>query len=234
MSTENTWYLWRDDDRPAAENMAIDDLLLQSMQQAQPQATLRFYGWSEPAYSIGYFQPYASAPQGEHRIVRRPSGGGVVDHRNDITFTLVFPASDPLFQCDRFESYRRINEAICNAFKSIDIDCILYDNDIPKDFDRSYLVCFEQPAKFDVITSRGKLCGGAQRRKLYGMLHQASILCDQLQGVSHETIIQSIIGSFSHSFDCDFAVFDNELQTLKDAMKLADSRYSTDAWNHKK
>ena len=39
----------------AAMNMAIDEAILLA-QKAQPQPTLRFYDWTQPAFSFGYFR----------------------------------------------------------------------------------------------------------------------------------------------------------------------------------
>ena len=185
-------------------------------------------------YSIGYFQPYNSAPQGNHTIVRRPSGGGVVDHRNDLTFTLVFPKDDPLFQCDRFESYQSINEAVRLALRSLGFDCFLFNGDIPDDHDRSYLVCFQQPARYDVVNALGKLCGGAQRRKLFGMLHQGSILCDQLGSYSKQQLVDNLIQSFKDTFGITFLDFSLSSQHHAEAIELANNRYYLDTWNKKK
>ncbi|MFP4069868.1 MAG: lipoyl protein ligase domain-containing protein, partial [Opitutales bacterium] len=70
----------------AATNMAVDAALLQSLPEGV--AVLRHYGWIEPSLSFGYAQPYAqvaaAAPPGV-RLVRRLTGGGLVDHRNDWT-----------------------------------------------------------------------------------------------------------------------------------------------------
>ena len=46
----------------AAQNMAIDEALLQSVAAGAP-ATLRLYGWSKPTLSLGYFQSHQAAGQ---------------------------------------------------------------------------------------------------------------------------------------------------------------------------
>lgn len=228
----DVWYLWQDDSRSPQLNMAIDDTLLQRSA-TESQAVLRFYEWNEPAHTIGYFQPLASAAS-DSTVIRRPSGGGVVDHRNDFTFTLVFSESNSLFQCDRFESYRLINDAVRNALMTLGVECFLFGGDVPKDFDRSFLVCFQQPAKFDVVNSQGKLCGGAQRRKRYGMLHQGSILLDQLPGISKSRIADALIDAFKTAFAITMEDFSPEQDFLDQSEVLAQSRYASDDWNTRK
>jgi len=82
----------------AAENMAADFLLLQRYPEPA-HARFRHYDWRGPAFTFGYGQKIAyvrdqlaALAPGEHPdLTRRPTGGGVVDHRNDWTFALVIP-----------------------------------------------------------------------------------------------------------------------------------------------
>lgn len=70
----------------AAFNMALDEALLESA--AAP--LLRFYRWRRPALSFGYFGRYdEAAAQSSHReIVRRWTGGGIVPHGDDLTYSV--------------------------------------------------------------------------------------------------------------------------------------------------
>src|SRR5687768_2182690 len=76
-----TWHILRTGNRSAAQNMAMDDALLQSAPELG-RPVLRFYGWSEPAASFGYFQRYSEVEKLTHLrpLVRRPTGGGLVPH----------------------------------------------------------------------------------------------------------------------------------------------------------
>ena len=78
----------------AAENMATDFLLLQRAATDHPM--LRHYEWRRPAFTFGYSQKRAfiqsqlptDAP---FDLCRRPTGGGLVDHREDWTYSLIVP-----------------------------------------------------------------------------------------------------------------------------------------------
>jgi lipoyl(octanoyl) transferase len=77
--------------------MAADQVLLESA--ASDVATLRFYGWSQPTLSLGYFQP-ANSRLGDKRLaslpfVRRPTGGQTLVHDHEITYALAFPCRPP-------------------------------------------------------------------------------------------------------------------------------------------
>ncbi len=78
-------------------NMAADETLLESA--VKGTASLRFYGWSEPALSLGYFQPDQARRQdsilAQLPFVRRPSGGKALVHHHELTYALALPAGSP-------------------------------------------------------------------------------------------------------------------------------------------
>src|SRR5271169_4762547 len=88
-------------DPPAsgAWNMAVDEALVDDAA-ARHACWLRFYGWSEPTLSLGYFQGYeerlAHRPSRQCPVVRRPSGGGAILHDVEITYSLAIPHAHPL------------------------------------------------------------------------------------------------------------------------------------------
>ena len=65
--------------------MAVDSWLL-----TQEIPVLRLYHWKGLWGSMGYFGEVEKAGKllPEVSLVRRATGGGLVDHRNDITYTL--------------------------------------------------------------------------------------------------------------------------------------------------
>jgi lipoate-protein ligase A len=79
--------------------MAVDEVLLQDAVE-NGIATLRFYQWSEPTLSLGYFQRYDDrlqhAASKNSAVVRRQSGGGAILHDRELTYSLVIPAAFPL------------------------------------------------------------------------------------------------------------------------------------------
>src|SRR5688500_17905926 len=100
-----TWLLIRSDARSAAENMAVDEALLQWVA-SWTRPVLRFYSWSEPAATFGYFQKYTEIERmtSLRPLVRRPTGGGLVPHDADWTYSLVFPPSADWYRLKAVES----------------------------------------------------------------------------------------------------------------------------------
>src|SRR5688572_28350168 len=82
-------------DRPggAAWNMAMDEALLT----AAKVPVLRVYRWETPALSFGYFLSWQAAQEeGRGRVlIRRWTGGGLVEHGDDFTWSLIVPSGIP-------------------------------------------------------------------------------------------------------------------------------------------
>ena len=97
--------------------MALDEALLEAMPRLN-RPVLRFYGWTEPAASFGYFQKYGEVERLTHLrpLVRRPTGGGIVPHDADWTYSLAFPASHGWYRLKAAESYRRVHLWLQAAF----------------------------------------------------------------------------------------------------------------------
>ena len=101
------------DSRSAAMNMAIDEALLE----IAVAPTIRFYRWNHPALSFGYFGKFADVAdqKDEREIVRRWTGGGIVFHGNDLTYSIVIPANDPACANSSTTIYEKTHAAICMA-----------------------------------------------------------------------------------------------------------------------
>ena len=157
------------DPKSAALNMALDEALLERA--ATP--ILRFYCWRRPSLSFGYFGRYVEvADQASHReIVRRWTGGGIVPHGNDLTYSIIVPASHPWFARSSLEIYAEIHEAIRRALQSNGIESLLANFAAAKISED----CFANAVRADVMRNGQKIAGAAHRRTRAGLLHQGSI-----------------------------------------------------------
>jgi len=137
------------------------------------QPVLRLYSWSEPAASFGYFQKYAELePLTQLRpLVRRPTGGGLVPHDNDWTYSLVFPTSHEWYGVGAEESYRRVHAWLRDAFALLQQPTLLATE--PKKASPGQ--CFVGYERFDLLWQGKKIAGAAQRRRRDGLLIQGSV-----------------------------------------------------------
>jgi lipoate-protein ligase A len=170
----------------AAGNMAQDRSLLDwlgSGGQELPAAVLRHYSWTGPAWTFGYSQRWdeacASLPAnvGETRLVRRPTGGGVVDHRVDWTYALAVAQGHPLWRARAQESYRAVHSVLAAALTLSGRKAEVAPCEPDKRGAAPALTCFERPEIYDVVEpeSGRKLAGAAQKRNRQGLLMQGSI-----------------------------------------------------------
>jgi lipoate-protein ligase A len=118
----NSWLLLQSGPGNPALNMALDEALLESMLRLG-RPVLRFYGWTKPAATFGYFQKYADVERATHwrPLIRRPTGGGIVPHDADWTYSLVFPPGHEWHLLKAEESYRRVHKWIRVAFAKLNV-----------------------------------------------------------------------------------------------------------------
>ena len=118
----NPWLLLDSGPCPPAFNMALDEALLESVSRLG-QPVRRFYGWTEPAATFGYFQKYADVERATllRPLIRRPTGGGIVPHDSDWTYSLAFPPGHEWHSLKAEESYRRVHAWIQAAFAKLKI-----------------------------------------------------------------------------------------------------------------
>lgn len=222
-----TCLLWMDRARNPFLNMAVDELLLEKMDSIR-KVVLRFYFWDEPSASFGYSQKPAAVTRTGLTLVRRPTGGGVVYHDCDLTYTMAIPAGHPICELNRLESYRAIHEPVMRAIADLGKAACLAP-DAGQKHDRATLQCFVSPSPNDVLASDGKkLAGAAQRRTRKGILHQGSV---SLDAGKPEALIDAIRAELAKAFSFEFASFEPSAEFLKEARLLADAKYGTREWN---
>jgi lipoate-protein ligase A len=200
--------------------MAVDEALLREV--AAP--VLRLYEWDVPAVSLGYFQAMALVPQGRP-FVRRYTGGGLVDHARDITYTLVLPRAHPWMELSAPESYCLVHRGVQAALAACGIESDLTAAALPGESE----ACFQKPVRFDILAAGAKVSGAAQRRTREGMLHQGSIL---LPDPARNGDLRRV---FPRAFSArlELVLEPGELTPSEAARAalLEQERYATDAWN---
>lgn len=194
-----------DSTHTAAQNMAYDFLILNRYPDAKS-LRLRHYGWIRPAFTFGMSQAYEYAlseiPDRSVEICRRPTGGGVVNHLDDWTYSLIIPPNHPLARSQPSDSYRSIHECIASAMESQGADVILNfatpEKSIPS-------VCFTKPEVYDIVLRDHptKVAGAAQKRTKRGYLVQGSIWKPSLPDLDWSQFYEDFIRSFSTLADAE-------------------------------
>ncbi len=231
MASGDKWLLWRDGARSPAMNMALDELLLTELAGgATP--LLRIYSWDRPAASFGYSQAPAAVLRKGFELVRRPTGGGVVYHDDDLTYTIAIPAGHPLTRLDRMRSYKILHEVVLDALRSLGVHAGLAPEGLAP-HDRATLQCFVSPSPHDVVADGGpKLAGAAQRRTRQGILHQGSIALKA--GCDAKSVAEALIASTAKLLKAELSPFEASKTLLDSASQLADLKYRSEAWNLRK
>jgi len=152
--------------------MALDEALLEAAPESS-EPILRFYGWSAAAATFGYFQKSSDASAGTELrpLIRRPTGGGLVPHSHDWTYSLVFPTSHEWYRLSARASYCRVHDWVAAAFQELGVLAALStaaEGGIPGR-------CFIGAEEADVVLNGQKIAGAAQRRSRNGLLIQGSI-----------------------------------------------------------
>jgi len=200
----------------AAMNMAIDEALLEHC--ACP--ALRFYGWRGPSLSFGYFGKFADIAREtkDREFVRRWTGGGSVLHGQDLTYSLITPASNPASLREPPLIYAAIHSAIRQALSADGRETELATAAGPKISD----ACFANPVRDDLIFRGRKIAGAAQRRTRGGFLHQGSIQLPNLSKAFRGRFASALAKKIEHE--------EIPPQVVERAAELAMEKYGTEAW----
>ena len=228
--TLSLWYLLHSGPGDYAYNMALDEALLNSAPRLG-HPVLRFYSWTEPAVSFGYFQKYADIERMTplRPLVRRPTGGGLVPHDADWTYSLAFPTGDAWYSLTATESYRRVHEWIQAAFAGLDLSTTLApacSKSLPGQ-------CFQGYEMFDVLWRGQKIAGAAQRRTRAGLLIQGSVQPRQLT-LARADWQEAMCDEASAGHGAQWVAFNPDGPLAERAQALVRQKYSQAGYNQKR
>ncbi len=219
--------IWNDSTpRSGEENMAIDELLLKSISTIP---ILRIYQWTLPSISFGYFETLESAktyfPRNKQPLnyIRRLTGGGIVDHRIDLTYTVIIPKRHDMASLRGAESYRIIHKAVAAALNDQGIPCHV----IKEDTDKEAAACFHNPVAYDIVSiDDSKLAGAGQKRSRNGLLHQGSVI-----GIKDTFQWEQ---DFTKHLAKVSQIWQPNSDFIDQAKQLANEKYATEDWLRKR
>ena len=209
--------------RSAALNMAIDEALLENA----TEPLIRFYAWDHPALSFGYFGKFADVENHalQRDLARRWTGGGTVFHGDDLTYSIVIPASETAFGESSMSIYENVHRALCRVLLEQGQDAV-----VAAVADRGSSVsdadynghCFANPVRADVLSNGRKVAGAAQRRTRRGLLQQGSIQGIQLANKFADQFANELCS------ECYHRTLDERL--IARAREIADEKYGAASW----
>jgi lipoyl(octanoyl) transferase len=174
------WRLVRSAAARGAENMAVDDAVLQAVCENKSPCTLRVYAWQPPCLSLGYAQPFhdldiSRLDELGWDVVRRPTGGRAILHTDELTYALIAPDSHPAFSGGVLASYRKLSAALVRALENLGLDVdVSPDTALPEE-QRREPVCFQSPSAYEITVRGKKIVGSAQLRRRGAVLQHGSI-----------------------------------------------------------
>ncbi len=231
----------------AFQNMADDFLLLENSESHEA-IRFRHYNWKLPACSFGYGQNYSEVntkiESSRAQLCRRPTGGGLVDHRNDWTYSLVLPPQHPLTRKRALTTYRLLHNTLASALKKHGQPAVLApckteegrNNSHRNGIKKTVTHCFQNAEPDDVINPRTnkKIAGAALKRNRYGLLIQGSIDRSAIVvNLDYDALKHSFIQGLCTNLDANpkSAAW---LQFPEKLRNSVHSHFATDDWNNKR
>lgn len=175
--------------------MAVDEAIMIAHKNGLVPPTIRFYQWSPPAVSLGYFQDLKKEINVKVcqdigiDIVRRPTGGKAVLHDQELTYSFIIKENDPLVNDSILETYKKISGGIIRGLSYLGIKAELVllrgklENNLLGRSDKARIhhldfksICFSIPSQYEVQVEGKKIVGSAQVRKGGVVLQHGSLL----------------------------------------------------------
>lgn len=263
---ENKWRLILNDPMDLYSNMALDEALYLRYCLGGMAPTLRFYSWQKAAFSLGYFQdagkninPLECVKNGIY-FVRRITGGGIIFHDREVTYSMVFSRKHMPRTGSVTGSFKTICSFLINFYKNLGLDpAFAVDQGWDKDSNGMSELCFASREKYDIIVNGRKIGGNAQKRGADVVFQHGSIplkvdvqgalsclktnvseningqICSleeiRQEGITAENIIRLLRMSFENTFDT--GLFQGELDKKEKVLfkRLLDKKYRTSEWN---
>lgn len=204
--------------RPAAVNMAVDEMLLLTTECP----VLRSYRWARPSVSFGYFTPWREvvARYPGWDLVRRWTGGGIVEHGHDFTYSLVYPSKERF--PSTIEFYRYVHVIVSGILRTsgFPIEMVRLTDPILSP------ACFEKAVQFDLKLQGEKIAGAAIRRNRRGLLFQGSI--QRLKVPVQFNLM--LAGALSEQVES----YDPTDMFMEQAKRIAKEKYGTAEWNRRR
>ena len=170
-----------------AENMAIDEaIFLGNIEKTSP-PTIRFYDWNPPTASFGYNQKILKEldlnilEKKGYAFIKRPTGGRLVLHKDEITYAVIAPAQGRL-KGNITDSYSEISKPLALGLQNLGVN-VEFEKGTLSSFSQkqAFNPCFTSSSRYELKYKNKKIVGSAQYRKNKCILQHGSILLNHNQ-----------------------------------------------------
>lgn len=223
-------------------NMAADEVMLEAAEAGT--ASLRFYGWAEPTFSLGYFQPSADRLAGLP-WVRRATGGAALVHHHEVTYALALPAGRP-WQSAGESWVCRFHHLIAAALADAGAATRAVLCGEEKQLDP--VLCFLHQTPGDLLAASAKIVGSAARKRKGALLQHGGILlvrsefAPRLPGIAELTGIRfaptdlagRVTAAFASDTGWDVTSGDWTATERTQRDRLIAEKYARPEWNEKR
>ncbi len=170
-------------------NMAIDETIYRHVAAGKSRPTLRFYDWEPSSFSYGYNQGLAKeldlqkVKKSPFGFVRRPTGGRMVLHDNEVTYAVIAPTNFE-WSSSLNNAYFNIAKSLQNGFEYLGIELELSENILNRNHQKEAInPCFSSSSQHELNYRKKKIVGSAQVRNNSAFLQHGSILKSNNQEV---------------------------------------------------
>lgn len=260
-----TWRLIDTGPLDGPSNMALDEALLDSFDPASSSPVLRLYGWSPPALSLGKFQRAAEVLRLDRcaeagvPVVRRITGGGVIFHADEVTYSLVCGERHLPSPRSIKESFRLLCGFLMESYRRLGLDPAFAVDGKPGNERLGVRTpfCFAGKEEYDILVGGKKLGGNAQRRLKRAIFQHGSIpLLNRAEegaafmtepqpeigrnttslsqcgtNISAEELQQLLTASFATVFGVELTQQEPTVNERRRAERLLEEKYRLSAWN---
>jgi lipoate-protein ligase A len=205
------WLLLDSDPAPGAENMALDELLLERAERGGA-PVLRLYAFNPPAITFGAHQDperiidFDAARADGIDCVRRITGGRALLHEGELTYSVVGPVRCARFGAGLVETHLTISRALAAAIGSIGCAAeVSRGREVsrPKGIPPP---CLSSVTRCELTVGGRKIAGSAQRQTAAAFLQHGSLLVRP----GSERIVKYLRGSWG-SLESRITTIEGEL-----------------------
>jgi lipoate-protein ligase A len=157
--------------------MRYDSALLRGVERGIQPPILRIFRFKNATVSFGRLQKLrdiAPLVTPGWDVVQRPTGGGIVFHKNDLCLSLCWPRGHAPLPARAQDQYRWIHSVIMEALGS-GLRMAACGDAAPPSEPFATRTCFQNPVGYDLLDHQKKIVGGALQCTRRAILYQGSL-----------------------------------------------------------